>query len=38
MPLEKIARERMKYFCAAGFLEGILYTSGRLIPGKALVF
>jgi hypothetical protein len=25
-------------FRAAGFLEGILYTTGRLVPGKQLVF
>jgi hypothetical protein len=37
MPSEKILRERMKYFVLQDFL-GILYTTGRLVPGKQLVF
>jgi hypothetical protein len=28
MPSEKILRERMKYFCAAGFLGYIVYQGG----------
>jgi hypothetical protein len=34
MPSEKILRERMKYFCCRIFR----YTTGRLVPGKQLVF
>jgi CxxC motif-containing protein len=37
MPSEKILRERMKYFVLQDF-RGILYTTGRLVPGKQLVF
>jgi hypothetical protein len=37
MPSEKILRERMKYFVLQDF-RGYMYTTGRLVPGKQLVF